>query len=117
MPVEDLKDRIKEAVRIRLTSDVPLGAFLSGGIDSSAIVGLMAEEGVTSLKTFSIGFEDDQFNELPYARIMAAQYGTDHHEFMVSPKIGDLIENLIWHYNEPFADSSAIPTFYLAPVS
>ena len=112
--VEEIKSLLDEAVRIRLISDVPLGAFLSGGIDSSAIVGMMANEGVSPLKTFSIGFGDDRYNELHYARLIAKKYETDHQEFIVTPKAKDILEKLVWHYNEPYADSSAIPTFYLA---
>jgi asparagine synthase (glutamine-hydrolysing) len=113
----ELLDKLKKAVEIRLISDVPLGAFLSGGIDSSVTVALMAQLGVSPLKTFSIGFEQPEYNELPYARSVAQQYGTEHHEFIVTPRASDLFPKLVWHYNEPFADSSAIPTFYLAEMT
>ena len=114
---QELMDRLKKAVQVRLVSDVPLGAFLSGGIDSSVTVALMAELGVSPLKTFSIGFQEEEYNELPYARLVARQYRTEHHEFVVSPQASDLFSKLVWHYNEPFADPSAIPTFYLAEMT
>ena len=114
---EELLERLTQAVQIRLISDVPLGAFLSGGIDSSVTVALMAKLGVSPLKTFSIGFEQQEYNELPYARVIAQQYGTDHQEFVVTPHATELFSKLVWHYNEPFADSSAIPTFYLAEMT
>lgn len=110
---EELLETLREAVRIRLMSDVPLGAFLSGGVDSSVVTALMA--GVTDrpVKTFSIGFDQDEYNELPYARTVAARYGTDHHEFVVTPDAKRIFPELVWHYGEPFADSSAIPTYYV----
>ena len=113
----ELLDKLKKAIQLRLISDVPLGAFLSGGIDSSLTVALMAHLGVSPLKTFSIGFDQPEYDELPYARIIAQQYGTEHHEFVVTPQATDLFPKLVWHYNEPFADSSAIPTFYLAKMT
>ena len=100
-----------------MISDVPLGAFLSGGIDSSVIVGLMAQLGSSPLKTFSIGFEQEKYNELPFARAVAKMFGTDHQEFVVKPKPAEIFPRLIWHYNEPFADSSAIPSMYLAEMT
>ena len=114
---DELRDQLKKAVGVRLISDVPLGAFLSGGMDSSVTVALMAQLGVSPLKTFSIGFEQPEYNELPYARRVAQQYGTEHYEFMVTPRASDLFPKLIWHYNEPFADPSAIPSFYLAEMT
>lgn len=113
----EIIDRLREAVRIRLMSDVPLGAFLSGGIDSSIIVGLMAGLIDQPVKTFSIGFAEGEYNELPYARLVADRYHTDHHEFMVTPDVQALIPELVWHYDEPFADSSAIPTYYVSKLA
>jgi asparagine synthase (glutamine-hydrolysing) len=112
-----LREKLEEAVRIRLISDVPLGAFLSGGIDSGTIVALMAKVSGGRVKTFSIGFEEQEYNELPYARQVAERYGTEHHEFIVRPSALEILPKLVWHYNEPFADSSAIPTFYLSELT
>jgi asparagine synthase (glutamine-hydrolysing) len=116
--VEELKDRIRteleESVRLRLISDVPLGAFLSGGLDSSLIVGIMARLSGQPVKTFSIGFEEKEFDELSYARIVSDHFSTEHHEFIVKPNAIEILPKLVWHYNEPFADSSAIPTYYVA---
>jgi asparagine synthase (glutamine-hydrolysing) len=97
-----------------LIADVPLGAFLSGGLDSSVIVALMAGMVSGPIKTFTIGFDDhDGFDERRYARVVAQRYKTDHHEFVAAPKALDLIEKLVWHHDQPFGDSSAIPTFLL----
>lgn len=114
---EELLTRLREAVRLRLISDVPLGAFLSGGIDSGTIVALMAEHTSMPVKTFSIGFDEKAYDELPYARLVAERYGTEHHEFVVRPEATEVLPKLVWHYNEPFADSSAIPTYYLAQLT
>ena len=111
---EELLRRLREAVRLRLVADVPLGAFLSGGLDSSTVVALMAEASDRPVKTFSIGFEDDAYNELPHARQVAERYGTDHHEFIVRPDAAEVLPLLVRHYGEPFADSSALPTYYLS---
>jgi asparagine synthase (glutamine-hydrolysing) len=113
----ELLERLREAVRLRLISDVPLGAFLSGGIDSSAVVALMAGLSDAPVKTFSIGFDEKAFDELPYARMIAARYGTDHHEFVVRPDAVEIFPHLVWHYNEPYADASAIPTYYLSQLA
>jgi asparagine synthase (glutamine-hydrolysing) len=115
--VAELGSRLAEAVKLRLISDVPLGAFLSGGIDSGVIVALMARLGTGPVKTFSIGFEEEGYNELPYARMVAERYGTEHHEFVVRPSAVDVLPRLVWHYGEPYADSSAIPTYYLAQLT
>jgi len=114
---EEIIERLREAVRIRLMSDVPLGAFLSGGIDSSIVVALMAGLMDQPVKTFSIGFKEDEYNELPYARMVAERYHTDHHEFIVKPDAQAIFPELVWHYNEPFADSSAIPTYYVSKLA
>ena len=105
---------LREAVKVRLMSEVPLGAFLSGGIDSSAVVALMAEESSTPVKTFSIGFEEQDFSELHHARRVAKHVGADHHEFIVRPDALEVLPILVEHYGEPYADSSAIPTYYVA---
>ncbi|HVS29617.1 MAG TPA: asparagine synthase (glutamine-hydrolyzing) [Solirubrobacteraceae bacterium] len=106
------------AVERRLIADVPLGAFLSGGIDSSAIVAIMAADLGRPVQTFSIGFEDRQgFDERPYARLVAQRYATDHHEFVVAPDAVGLVERLLWHHDQPFGDSSAIPTYLLNEVT
>lgn len=118
---DDLKneiiERLKEAVKIRLISDVPLGAFLSGGIDSSAVVALMSGIMNEPVKTFSIGFKEQAYDELKYARMIAEKYNTDHTEFIVEPNALDVLPKLVWHYNEPFADSSAIPTYYVSKLA
>jgi asparagine synthase (glutamine-hydrolysing) len=114
---EELRERLREAVRLRLISDVPLGAFLSGGVDSSAVVATMAGLSDSPVKTFSIGFEEKAFDELPYARLVARQYGTDHHEFVVRPDAVEIFPQLVWHYNEPYADASGIPTYYLSQLA
>lgn len=115
--LEELRALLDEAVRIRLVSDVPLGAFLSGGVDSSAVVGLMSRNMSQPVKTFSIGFHEDSFNELKYARIAARHFGTDHQEFIVTPDICEIVDELAWHFDEPFADSSAIPTYMVSKLA
>src|SRR5215813_6330022 len=114
---EELVYRLEEAVRIRMISDVPLGAFLSGGVDSSAVVSMMARHRSGRVKTFSIGFENEEYDETRFARMVAERYGTDHHELTVRPNAVAILPKLIHHYNEPFADPSAVPTFYLAEVA
>jgi asparagine synthase (glutamine-hydrolysing) len=100
-----------------MISDVPLGAFLSGGVDSSLVVGIMAKLSGNPVKTFSIGFEEKEFDELSYARIVSNHFSTEHHEFIVKPDAIEILPKLVWHYNEPFADSSAIPTYYVASLT
>jgi asparagine synthase (glutamine-hydrolysing) len=108
----EVRRLLRDAVAVRLMSEVPLGAFLSGGIDSSAVVALMSEFG--RVKTFCIGFEEDAFDERPYAAMVASRYGTEHHEFVVRPDAAEVLPEIVAHYGEPFADSSALPTWYLA---
>src|SRR3954454_16883923 len=115
--LDELRALIDEAVRIRLISDVPLGAFLSGGVDSSTVVALMARHMDQPVKTFSIGFLEDSFNGLRYARLTAKKFGTDHHEFFVTPEICNVVDELAWHFDEPFADSSAIPTYVVSKLA
>lgn len=115
--IDGLRELLDDAVRLRLVSDVPLGAFLSGGIDSSTVVGLMARHMGQPVKTFSIGFHEDSYNELKYARLTAQKFGTDHHEFFVTPEICDVVDELVWHFDEPFADPSAIPTYMVSKLA
>jgi asparagine synthase (glutamine-hydrolyzing) len=114
---EELRERLKETVKLHLISDVPLGAFLSGGMDSSSIVALMAQVSDRPVKTFSIGFDDEKFNELPYARLIAQRYGTEHHEFIVAAPTASLMPDLVGYFGEPFADSSALPTFIVSKIA
>lgn len=115
--VEGLRELLIKSIKMRLVSDVPLGAFLSGGIDSSTIVAFMSSLVDEPIKTFSIGFGEKEYNELNYARVIARKFKTDHHEFIVEPSAVDLIDKLIWHFDEPFNDSSAIPTFLLSEIT
>ncbi len=114
---EQLLDIIQESVKIRLISDVPLGAFLSGGVDSSTIVALMSQVSSEPVKTFSIGFDVKAYNELEYAKKIAELFETDHHEYMVTPDATNIIDDLIWHLDEPFADASAIPTYFVSKIA
>lgn len=114
---ERILSKLEECVKLRMISDVPLGAFLSGGIDSSAIVALMAKNSPRPVKTFSIGFTEKQYNELPYARLIAEQFGTEHTEFIVEPNAIKILPKLVYHYEEPYADSSALPTYYLSELT
>lgn len=111
--LEELERRLAEAVRIRLISDVPLGALLSGGVDSSIVVALMARASAGPVKTFSIGFRAEQFNEAEYARLVAERFGTDHHELVVDPNVEETLTFLSGMLEEPFGDSSMLPTYYV----
>jgi asparagine synthase (glutamine-hydrolysing) len=115
--VEGLTRVLQEAVASHMVSDVPLGAFLSGGVDSSAVVGMMSRVSSRPVKTFSIGFDDPEFDELEHARTVARHFGTDHHEFVVKPDGLSILDELIAHFDEPFADSSAIPTWYVSEIA
>ena len=110
---QQLREMLEESVRIRMVSDVPLGAFLSGGVDSSLIVALMARQSSQPVKTFSVGFPSKSFSELPYAKMVADQYQTEHHEITVKPDMASVMPEFVRHYGEPFADTSAMPTWYL----
>jgi asparagine synthase (glutamine-hydrolysing) len=105
---------LRQAIKRRLESDVPLGAFLSGGVDSSLVVALMSQIQSGRTKTFSIGFAEEDFSELPYARAVAERYNTEHQEIQVAPDMLSVLPSLVWEYGEPFGDSSAIPTFYVS---
>jgi asparagine synthase (glutamine-hydrolysing) len=115
--IERIRELIAESVKLRLISDVPLGAFLSGGIDSSTVVAMMAREMNMPVKTFSIGFTESSFDELHYARITARHFNTEHHEFIVSPDVCKIVEEIIWHHDEPFADVSSIPTYIVSKMA
>ena len=111
--LEELEQRLTEAVRIRLIADVPLGALLSGGTDSSLVVGLMARASPKPVKTFTISFAKDDFNEGPYARLVAERFGTEHHELRVDPDIAQTVDLLTRSLEEPFNDSSLVPTYHV----
>jgi len=115
--VEELRELIQESVSLHMVSDVPLGAFLSGGIDSSSVVATMARLVPGPVKTFSIGFPDRDFNELDHARLVAERFGTDHHELILEPDVVDILEDLAWYLDEPFGDPSAIPTFMVSKLA
>jgi asparagine synthase (glutamine-hydrolysing) len=114
----EVRRLLEAAIRSRLVADVPLGAFLSGGIDSSSIIALMAAVLGEPVKTFTIGFDDHEgFDERPFARTVARRFGTDHHEEVLRPEAVELVERLVWHHDQPFGDSSAIPTYLLSEVT
>ncbi len=114
---QGLLEVLTEAVRLRLIADVPLGALLSGGIDSSVVVALMSRLSGQPVKTFSIGFAEQEFDELPHARAVARHCGTDHHELIVRPDAVEVLPKLVRHYGEPYADSSAVPSYYVAQLT
>ncbi len=114
---ERVRAKIEESVRIRLMSEVPLGAHLSGGVDSSVIVALMAGMSTRPVKTFSIGFEEAAFNETDHARAVAERFGTEHEEFIVRPDALEVLGPLVEHFDEPFADPAAIPLWYLSKLT
>lgn len=121
MSFEDAKDvmmaKLKESVELRMIADVPLGAFLSGGKDSTTVVGLMSQLSSKPVQTFTIGFEEQTYSELPEARLIAKHFGCDHHEFIVKPDTVDILPKLAWHYGEPYADSSALPSYYVSQMT
>ncbi|MBV9867586.1 MAG: asparagine synthase (glutamine-hydrolyzing) [Abitibacteriaceae bacterium] len=112
--VAELLHRLEEAVRIRLMSEVPLGAFLSGGIDSSAVVAVMSRLMDKPVKTFAIGFDESEYSEVHHARRLAERWGTDHTEIIIQPDALQVVPTLVRHYGEPYADSSAVPTYYVS---
>ncbi len=115
--ISDLRMQLEDAVKVRLISEVPLGAFLSGGIDSSTVVGLMTKLTGRPVKTFSIGFSEGSHDELIHARITARHFETDHHEFVITPDICGLVGEIVWHHDEPFSDASSIPTFMVSKMA
>jgi len=112
--VETLRELVDDAVRSRMVADVPLGAFLSGGVDSSTVVATMARLSTIPVSTHTVGFAEQAFDETAAARRVAERYGTDHHESILRPVAVSVAETLAWHFDEPFGDASAIPTFCLA---
>lgn len=115
--VAELRWQLSEAVRLRLLSDVPLGAFLSGGIDSSAVVAYMARALNHPVRTFTVGFEDSALDERPFARMVADRYETDHTELVVKADVAEILPRLVWHYDEPFGDPSAVPSYAIAELT
>lgn len=115
--IEEIEESFSEVVRLHMISDVPLGAFLSGGIDSSSVVAMMAKNSKLPIKTFSIGFHEQEFNELKYAKEVALRYGCQHHEQIIEPESINLLPKLVKAYDEPFADASAIPTYYVSKLA
>ncbi len=113
----ELVRRFEEAVALRMISDVPLGAFLSGGVDSSAVVAMMCRKASGPVRTFSIGFDNDAYDELAFARKTAEHFGTQHTEFTVRPSALEVLPKLVWHYDEPYADASAVPTYYVSKLA
>jgi asparagine synthase (glutamine-hydrolysing) len=114
---DELVDQLREATSLRMIADVPIGAFLSGGVDSSSVVAMMALSSQSPVKTFTIGFEEQTYDERVYGRMVAERYGTDHHEMVVRPDGMEVIDQIVFHYGEPYADSSAIPTYYVSKIA
>jgi asparagine synthase (glutamine-hydrolysing) len=114
---EEIRERIRGAVRRRMISDVPLGAFLSGGIDSATVVAAMAEASSEPVRTFSIGFEDQDWSELPNARLIAERFSTNHEELIVKPDVVSIVPKVVRHYGEPFADTSSVPSFFVSEMA
>jgi asparagine synthase (glutamine-hydrolysing) len=112
--VEELRELLRESVELRMACDVPFGAFLSGGVDSSAVVATMAGLSGVPIKTFTVGFEEHQFSEADHARVVAEAFGTEHHEVVLKPDVISILDDLTWHVDEPFGDSSAIPTYMVS---
>lgn len=112
--IQDIENCLSETIKLHMNSDVPLGAFLSGGVDSSSVVAMMAKNSNRPIKTFSIGFKEEKYNELTYAREMANKYGCEHHEQIVEPESINLLSKLVTAFDEPFADPSSIPMYYLS---
>ncbi|MBW8271280.1 asparagine synthase (glutamine-hydrolyzing) [Caldovatus aquaticus] len=110
-------DLLRDAVRLRLIADVPVGCFLSGGVDSSAVVALAAEASAGPVETFSVGFADPRYDERPHARFVAERFGTRHHEFVLEPQSIEVLERIAWHADEPFADQAALPTWFLSELT
>src|SRR6185436_10860728 len=115
--IEDLSSTLDEAVRLHLVSDVPLGAFLSGGVDSSSVVASMARAGEGEVRTFSIGFREREFDELDYARLVAQTFATHHREAVLEPDVLGVLDDLAWYLDEPFGDASAIPTYMVSKLA
>jgi asparagine synthase (glutamine-hydrolysing) len=115
--IEQSLDILRDSVRRQLIADVPLGLFLSGGIDSSMVVALASESAGPRLETFSIGFSDERYDERPYARFVAERFNTHHHEFLLQPQNMEMIELIAWHADEPFADPAALPTWFLSEMT
>jgi asparagine synthase (glutamine-hydrolysing) len=114
---EIINEKLTETVKCHMVADVPLGAFLSGGVDSSTVVAKMASISKVPIKTFSVGFKEEKFNELKFAKIVSDQYKTEHHELVLEPESIEIIKDMVELYDEPFADSSAIPTYFLSKMT
>jgi len=112
--LEAVDAELRQAVRRRLVSDVPVGALLSGGVDSSLVVSMMAQESRRRVTTVTCGFREEAFNEMPYASLVARRWETEHHEFVLEPQASSILPELVWHFGEPFADPSLLPTYYVA---